>query len=120
MLVTNLVQNIDLAPTIAEIANISPPATIDGTSLLPLLLNDVPEWHDSILLEVFWGKKTDANTPVAAIRTVQWKYVEYASGEKELYDLVNDHYEVDNLALEERYSTLIDELKQKMNSLLAQ
>ncbi|MGH9921163.1 MAG: sulfatase family protein [Nitrososphaerales archaeon] len=118
MSVTRLVQNIDIAPTILHIANVQPQVSMDGLSLLLLLGDTAPDWRNEILLEAFLGKKTDAAN-YAAIRTMQWKYVEYASGEKELYDLSNDPYELDNLALDERYATLINELKQKLHELLA-
>lgn len=55
-----------------------------------------------------------------AVRTEEWKYVEYETGEKELYDLVNDPYELNNLAgkrayreIEARLAERLAELKQE-------
>jgi N-acetylglucosamine-6-sulfatase len=50
------------------------------------------------------------------IRTSQYKYVEYASGYKELYDLSADPYELDN-AYQKADSTLVDGLKDRLDAL---
>jgi arylsulfatase A-like enzyme len=92
---SRLVSSIDIAPTISDIAGIAPPDPVDGTSLLPLLEDADSPWRSSILLE------HHAGTPKPdfwAIRTQQWKYVELATGERELYDEVGDPFELQNVA----------------------
>jgi arylsulfatase A-like enzyme len=92
--------NIDFAPTIAELAGISAPAFVDGRSLTPLLSDTPPvTWRSAFLLE-HWngGGGEPRQTPTyAAIRTGTDKYVEYAQGDEEFYDLSSDPYELESL-----------------------
>lgn len=116
-----LALNIDLAPTIAELVGIAPPDFVDGRSLLPLLRNDDGvAWRDAALIEYY---RPGSNLPdeidpagikasgvagappgwpygptYRGLRTVDRLYVEYANGERELYDLANDPLELNNLA----------------------
>jgi N-acetylglucosamine-6-sulfatase len=71
--------NVDLAPTILDAANARASRRLDGVSLL--LVAGGRRVGRDVLLE----------TPqYAAIRTPRWVYVEYTSGERELYDLAQD------------------------------
>ncbi len=54
--------------------------------------------------------------PFEAIRTDTHKYVEYESGEKELYDLQADPYELDNI-YETADPALVQDLKTKLDAL---
>jgi hypothetical protein len=49
-----------------------------------------------------------------AVRTMEWKYVEYETGEKELYDLVNDLYELNNLAGKGKYQEIEAQLAERL------
>ncbi|MEM0964566.1 MAG: sulfatase-like hydrolase/transferase [Verrucomicrobiota bacterium] len=51
---TELVGNIDIAPTIFDFTGVTPPKdmVIDGASLMPLLLNEEVAWRDSMFLEI--------------------------------------------------------------------
>ncbi len=48
----HIVANIDLAPTIADWAGVTPPAFVDGSSLVPLTKGQNPTWRDQIQLEL--------------------------------------------------------------------
>lgn len=86
-----LVANIDIAPTIAQVAGVTLPAA-DGQSLLDRAS------REGILLERF---KAGAKPTYEAVRTDHLLYVDYATGERELYDYRTDPHETDNLLAEE-------------------
>ena len=89
-----LVSSVDLAPTLAEIAGIVPGGPVDGMSLKPLMQNQATGWRSDLLLEFAGGGRPS----FWAVRTNEWKYVELSTGERELYDMVNDRYEMNNVA----------------------
>ncbi len=113
---THLVANIDLAPTFAQLAGAPVPSKIDGLSLVPLLQDATAPWRDALLLE-HWPTEEGVGSMIpafSAIRTDAWKYVEYSTGEKELYDLRVDPYELHNLAGAEGYQGIISQLARRL------
>jgi N-acetylglucosamine-6-sulfatase len=103
-----LAQNTDLAPTFETLAGAQPPADVDGRSLTGLLHGDpVPaDWRTATLVEHRHitrrhGFDPDVQTRASgdppsytALRTAGATYVEYADGERELYD---DRFDPDQL-----------------------
>jgi N-acetylglucosamine-6-sulfatase len=94
-----MVLNNDLAPTFATLGGASVPSFVDGRSLVPLLGGSSPPpsgWRNAFLEE---GLGSPAGRPAfKAIRTTDRLWVEYADGERELYDLRDDPYELENRA----------------------
>ncbi len=89
------VANIDLAPTIVDAANAQPGLVMDGRSLWPLFVDRGLFWGRDILHEAPGFDRHSLQ--YTAIRTPGWLYVEYLTGEKELYDLERDPDELVNL-----------------------
>jgi N-acetylglucosamine-6-sulfatase len=86
----------------------------DGRSLMPLMRGDTSGWRRQLLIENF-----DTINPVPkffGLVTDRYKFVEYATGELELYDLVNDPYEIQNVAGSAPLS-LMFKLKRKLDEL---
>ncbi len=113
--ISALAGSMDIAPTIAAIAGATTPAAVDGESLVPLLTGEASSLNRSILLRhvkyprvapTFWG-----------IRTERWTYVDYGSGERELYDDVADPHQLHNLAGRPGQAATIDELEAQMEAL---
>lgn len=115
----NLVANIDLYPTIADWAGFQTPETVDGTSLAPLLEDPAVPWRDALLIE-HWPTEGGVGSMIPefySIRAREWKYTEYSTGETELYDLVNDPYELQNLAGKRDYREIQAELAARLQKL---
>jgi arylsulfatase A-like enzyme len=134
----------DLAPTIADLAGVPVPPFIDSRSLAPLLRGGTPiTWRGAVLLENFGEiggrRETPSATPMArnsmeegvaeesavnavpayrAMRTANLLYVEYVTGERELYDLRVDPYELDNVAGDVD-SALLEEVSRRLTALAA-
>jgi arylsulfatase A-like enzyme len=123
---SEFVLNTDIAPTFTDLAGANTPTFVDGRSLKPLLTGTTPPttWRSSFLLESYAnGEQDDDSDNRAAsqrslfgVRTSQYKYVEYDSGDKELYDLSGDPYELDS-AYQEADSELADSLKTRLEAL---
>jgi N-acetylglucosamine-6-sulfatase len=94
--------NIDHGVTIAELAGANPGAGADGASLVRLLDGTATSWRTDFL-EEHWdatpGDETDVGSipTYAEVRGTQWKYNEYHTAEKELYDLLGDPFELGNV-----------------------
>lgn len=85
----DLTANIDLAPTIADVANATPMIQQDGLSLMPLARDPARKLaRDQILFE---------SRSFAALRTKRYVYASYKGGAEELYDLRRDPYEIKSL-----------------------
>jgi N-acetylglucosamine-6-sulfatase len=95
----NFALNIDLAPTFCEWAGISRRPYMDGRSLAPLLRGESVPWRTNFLIE-HWA---EGGVPTyKGVRSNEGRvYVEYSSGasagDKELYDIREDPYQLNNL-----------------------
>jgi arylsulfatase A-like enzyme len=91
---------VDLYPTVAELAGLTPPADLQGQSLVSLLRNpSTNKWtrDDAFTISRSGGE---------SIRTADWRFTQWGYGAKgeELYDLKNDPGEFTNLATKAEYS----------------
>lgn len=106
----SLVMNIDLAPTFAEIGGAKVPDWVDGRSLAAVFDGSGRGSRRVAFVEDFGGegsrrkfnrpstrRQGNGIPPFRALRTADLLYVEYASGERELYDRRIDPYEMDNI-----------------------
>ena len=119
-----LVLNNDLAPTFAELGGAEVPSFVDGRSLVPLLKHTPPsskDWRRAFMVEAateLGGVEADptvedgspelplsgdpsperrwGHPALEALRTEDGLYVEYETGERELYDLSEDPYQLEN------------------------
>ena len=124
--VSDLVSNIDFAPTILDAAKANAGRTMDGVSLLPKAKSATATLPDRAI-------GLEANAPLFSsegmphqydkayfgVRTSRWKYVKWAYGLTELYDLQADPYELNNLASDPAYSSTVSSMQTKMNALKA-
>jgi len=124
--VQELTGNIDIAPTIADLAGVSAPSFVDGRSLAPFLFGQsVSNWRQAYLLQRALiiprgqgdnpDQESETFTPVGTLeppdssfdnvpleyhglRTQQYTYLEFTKGVIQIYDLKKDPYELNNFA----------------------
>jgi N-sulfoglucosamine sulfohydrolase len=136
-----LVSQVDLFPTLCELAGIERPAWTRGTSLLPLLREDNEEINDAVFAEITFHAAYD---PQRAVRTRRYKYIrrfenghegpvlaniddspskdlllshglaERATADEELFDLVFDPNEAANVAADPAYADVRAELRERL------
>ena len=112
--------NIDLAPTFAELAGVNVPILHDGQSLVRVFDATAPTWRTDFLTEG-WPNAA----PWATVREAQWKYTEIpvipgdlnTTFEKELYDLANDPYELQNVASDPQHAARIASMAARLRQL---
>jgi arylsulfatase A-like enzyme len=102
---------IDLYPTLIELCDIAAaPQKLDGQSLVPLLRE--PGRNTGR------GSVTMFDPGNGSLRTDRWRYIRYADGSEELYDLTNDPNEWDNLANNAKYAGEKKSLKKMLSPFL--
>ncbi|MGH7127065.1 MAG: arylsulfatase [Planctomycetaceae bacterium] len=85
---------VDVLPTLADLAGVEPPAGLDGFSVLPTLLGEEQSPHEFLYWEIHGPFHQ-------AVRTGNWKAVRFGTQEPlELYDLSRDPAEAHNVSAE--------------------
>ena len=108
-----LVANVDLAPTIVDLANASAERRMDGRSLVPLARDPTTGRTRDVLLEAH-----DPPRPAySAIRTLRYVYAEYREGYRELYDLERDPFQLESVHDDPEYRVVRLELAQRLAEL---
>jgi arylsulfatase A-like enzyme len=90
------VSTLSIFPTLVELAGLPRPDFVDGTSLVPLLRKPDMSWDDVAITT--YGEYGNF-----AVRDDRYRYIVYANGEEELYDVVADPNEWVNQAANENY-----------------
>ncbi|MGB1369908.1 MAG: sulfatase family protein [Flavobacteriaceae bacterium] len=116
---SNLLLNIDFAPTMLELAGISIPEDMQGTSFVSQLDMDPNDVRDAVYYHYYEYPKWHKVQPHYGIRTNRFKLIHfyYSMDEWELYDLDKDPNEMNNLYANPKYKKLIKQLKKKLKAL---
>jgi N-acetylglucosamine-6-sulfatase len=104
----DLAINADLAPTITRLTGATPRLRMDGRSLLPVARQPSLERGRALSVE---------STYFHAIRTRRYIYVRYRNGERELYDLAADPFELQDSADDPAYSSVRSKLSHELATL---
>ncbi|MEN8694043.1 MAG: sulfatase [Akkermansiaceae bacterium] len=116
---TNLVQNLDYAPTFLEATGTAIPEDLQGNSLVPLLKGETPEWRKSIYYHYYEYPSVHMIPMHNGIRTDRYKLINfYHFDEWELYDLETDPDELQNLYKDPAQAGLIKDLKSQLQGLV--
>lgn len=118
--ISDMALNIDVAPTMLELAGVKAPEGVQGKSMVPLLKGDNKGWRKSFVYEYVREKAFPGTPSTLGVRTDSWKYIRYPAINDidELYDLKNDRYEMKNLAADPKHAATMEEMKKELDRLL--
>jgi len=103
-----LVELVDLYPTLADLAGLEAPATLEGRSMVPLLHDPDQPWKRAAYSQLLVGAVKGTS-----VRTDRWRYTEWKKGRRgvELYDHDVDPQEIHNLAGERDHRRIQRQLR---------
>ncbi len=110
----HVVANVDIAPTLLDLAGLPIPPEMDGYSLVGLLNKTNTQWREGVLIEGWPPRGT-----YIAIRTEQYLYAETTNDafapssdpQLELYDMEKDPYQMDSVAKDPAYQDILKHLQ---------
>jgi len=117
--VDEMVLNIDVTATIADLAGIDAPRTWQGKSLMPIVKKETNSMsRDTVLIEHIWDFENIP--PSEGVRTAEWKYFRYINDKtiEELYNLKKDPQEINNLIGKKKYQYVRNKLSAKLDELI--
>ena len=97
--INSLIQNIDIAPTVLDVAGLRAPTHMQGMSIVPLLERTSADWRDRVFYEYYWEMDFPQTPTMFGVRTERYKYIRYHGiwDTNEFYDLSQDPDEMRNL-----------------------
>jgi arylsulfatase A-like enzyme len=102
---------VDLYPTLIELCGLPAKEGLSGISLAPWLANPDLKTDRAVLTTLDPGNH--------ALTTRDWRYLRYANGDEELYDIANDPHEWHNLARDENHRPRLTEMQRRLHETLA-
>lgn len=116
------VLNIDIAPTVLELAGVESPAPMHGKSLVPVFVSADAPLRDAFLTEYFLETYVPEVPDWQCVRRGKWKYIHYPTFDEadELYDLSADPREINNIISEAHNGEVVRAMKAELARLLAE
>lgn len=115
--VNEMVLNVDIAPTVMELAGLRPAEQMVGASFVNLMQGKpVTNWRDKFFYEYYWEFQYPNTPTIFGVRTDRYKYI-FNQGvwdANELYDLVTDPGETRNLIFDSEYDSIGVALKNEL------
>ena len=121
--ITEMVQNIDYAPTFLELAGVKLPEDIQGESLLPLLKGKKPAgWRKSLYYHFYEYPAEHMVKRHYGVRTDRYKLIHFYNDIDawELYDLEKDPAEMHNVINDPAYSEVLADMQEELKKLQIQ
>ena len=121
--ITEMVQNIDYAPTFLELAGVKVPEDIQGESLLPLLKGKKPAgWRKSLYYHFYEYPAEHMVKRHYGVRTDRYKLIHFYNDIDawELYDLEKDPAEMHNVINDPAYSEVLADMQAELKKLQIQ
>jgi N-acetylglucosamine-6-sulfatase len=113
--ITEMVTNVDFAPTVLSYAGIPIPEQMQGASMQPLFEGVETQWRDTIFYE-YWTDLVHAIPTMKAVRSERFKLIDYPELDdiSELYDLECDPHEMKNLAQDPEYAGVLQQMERQL------
>jgi len=102
-----IVANVDIAPTLAQLAGVTPPDPVDGKSLVGVLDGTQQRVRRTLGVE----HEPPSAPAYCGVRTARYLFVQYTDGFVELYDYRLDPYELTNVASDPARGALVSQLR---------
>ncbi len=119
-----IVANIDVAPTLLEIASVAIPEAMDGRSLARFFAdpNDNKAWREDLLYQYYWEPAYPQTPTIFSLRGQRFKLIQYHGiwDTDELYDIAADPTESNNLIDLDEHRQLVARLRQRLHERLRQ
>ena len=117
---TKPVLNIDIAPTLLDLAGIAVPSEMQGESLVPLIQGESPPgWRTDFFVELLFNHpEIPKHEGVRGERFKYARYFEQIPVYEELYDLLEDPVETKNLAGDSSHSAILSRLRNRTDELM--
>lgn len=108
-----VIQNIDIAPTILDLAGIKTPSQMQGKSFAGLLEGKNTSWRNQAFYEYYWEFSYPQTPTTLGVRTNQYKFIFYPGiwDVSECFDLKNDPEEKNNLYRDPTMQPIIESLR---------
>ena len=109
---SHLTELVDVYPTVADLAKLTPPDSLQGRSLLPLLENpNIDSWDRDFVFTI-------SRNGGESIRSHQWRFTHWGYGKKgeELFDLEKDPGEFTNLAGDPAHAEQVAKLRKQLET----
>ena len=105
-----MVELVDIFPTVAELTGLSIPDSVQGESLVPILIDPNQRVREAAL---------SIDGSGYALRTERWAYIRYNDDTEELYDMVSDPAQITNLAINPEKKAELRTWRKKLDARLA-
>jgi len=117
--ISEMVQNLDFAPTFLDYAGVKVPEDMQGVSMKRLLAGKSDDWHQSIYYHYYEYPAVHQVKRHYGIRTHKYKLIHYYFDIDawELYDLEKDPQEINNVYDNPSYTSIVQELKVELQKL---
>jgi arylsulfatase A-like enzyme len=121
-IVDKMIVNLDIAPTVLDLAKLPVPADLQGSSMVTLLRKAplVKAWRRSLYYHYYEYPEPHRVAPHFGIRTEQYKLIRFYGphDDWELFDIVKDPHEMKNLYHQTAYKPQIDKLTKELRVLI--
>jgi len=97
------VELLSIYPTLIDLCNLTDNDELDGVSVQPLLEKPKRKWNHAAITTLYKHNHS--------IKTERWRFIQYASGDEELYDHKSDPNEWENLAGNPDFKRIIEKLR---------